>query len=1664
MVEIFNHRVLSPRTLFFLILLLFCQAFAFSGKSYSTHVISQSDNHISIRYTFAEPQINRSGDKVAAYLDGTAMAFTPGGALLPVVTDLVNIPAQKARISIQRNGAREIAVENYIVDNNPALERATDQFEFAGLYRDIAVGKIQFVACDYNATQNTLVWYDEIVVTLDFQKEEEFVRQSRKTVTADPLSGKILSGGALYKKQSSALNAAEISYNRLPESFDHVYKIVIEQTGIYKLTYQDLLDADYPVDNINPQNLALFNKGKEVAIFVKGAEDERFNQNDYLEFFGERNEKTFLSSFPDMYADPFSDKNVYWLVDKGRQGRRLVEESGGIVETRPNRYIVPFAYEETIHYEQDTHRELFGHDPEKLNRPSHEFDHWFWGGVINAVESRSFDFDLPHPLEFGSNVFIKVMMRGASIRDNRTNPIEGHQVAIWLNEEKVGEITPDQKWQGQTMATITNAGGPGLSQLNLQNGTNTLRVDMEQVGVTDITLLNWFDVTYQRKYRADENYIRFRLQQGIPTTDRIIQFEVDGFETNKIELYKLGISKVVNGQIEYFTDDSRFSSYKLTFQDQIFDQSVEYVAVTESAKKKPLSIKPYEPWKQDNPLRRLTQSDNRASLIIITGDLLLEQVDRLKRLKEQQGFEVETVTVGQIYDDFNYGIKSPLAIKTFLKYAFENWDQNNPLQYVILAGDASWDYKGRIQGSNDIVPSIMFTTDTYGAAPSDLQYALLSGDDLIPDIVVGRIPASGSVELGHYLDKVESYQNGNVPANAWRNSSLFISGFDAGSGDLEDFTNEPVFRAQNLRLINLKLPESVFAYKLNTQRNPDLENDPDFGSTRELIDYIDEGVTFINFFGHGGGAVWADEQLFILSDIANLNNRNLYPFISSMTCFTGAFENPNKEGLAESVLMVEEKGAIAVLSSSSVGWKYNDFSIQWGLHDHLWEENVTFGQAVDLMKISYLLNPVYYTEEGSGFTRGYFTLKNSMVNQYNLLGDPTLELQKPAGRITIASSNRAPAPGETVQLTFQSTLSSASGQVEVSDRQNRKYFSENIVFNGGQAPLSFNVPDSINGNILNIKAYASDGGNDANGSLAISVGNVIVTSVKTIPAAPQVGDSISFEIGVAGDQSIQSMGLNKFRAYNSVGNTGISVPMEKVSDTLYRSTADYPGFTSAGLKYFEIVIQDDNGLHRFDLQEIDITDDRPDLRVDSESIAYGGNDELQLHFDVINDTEIAAAGVVVDVYDQSGISSGVPFYRDTLSFAANEKKSLKAPIIVQDYQSFETYRVSIDPLNTLAERDENNNVVDKTLAGSHIWVDYRTGTSSNGTENDTIVVYNDWRFFLAAQALTASSVFRFEELDAQERLRNSKQKDLKYIRTHNQQDSALLRIEVKNTVTSFQQPALLSVQLDTAKYSQFELSAVSFFRFDSFLGLWVKKESTLNGTLLTTTVDGSGLFGVFSFRDNDDPVIEITANGRPLRDGMLVRSTPALALLMQDENGINLASGFKLKLDGNEVPQSEMTFPDSITNANSVSILTSPTLASGEHSLEVEISDISNNTSTQTITFNVVANFDLIVHGNYPNPFADETFVSYDLLADNVIDDLSVRIYTLSGRLIRKRMLELDETAINDDIKNVGYHELVWDGTDDDGNQVANGVYFMVLKAKYKGQVITRKLKVARLR
>ena len=1675
-----------------LVLLFISIQFVF-GANYTFKIIEQTSSYLHLKIKFDTPELTKEGNGIAARYDQAVFTLDKNNNYLPAIVKFFNLGVSTSPsvsvISVQREQKQ---VKRYSFSNDPNLKgqnlNSWVQVKYLGKMGQMPVLALTIFPVKVGANHQNITYLKSLEIAIG-KKAGVSLKKTygmAEPIRVDKTLAKALllnSSNQIYASPSAektTIAAAQTPVQKYEDwqsvlQNDIVFKLKVKEDGIYKVTYDELIQAGFPVEKIDPTHLSLYNKGREIPVYIRGEKDFSFDESDYIEFWGEKNQKTFYDKYPELYSDPFSDTNVYWLVYRPRKGLRLLEESGGITTSRNQLVISPFAFKDTLHFEQNNSAQKFGRTLSLVNRPAYEIDQYYFDTGVSAPGSIGYDFYLPNPADFGADVTVWAMLRGKSYYDAANNPLKGHQVAIKLRGKGnvarlVGQVMPQDGWKDQYEWMITNADSAvKIDQSILNNGTNRLEVDMFQSGVTDIVLLNWFNISYLHLYKADHDYLKFHVDRDffdgryVKLGDKI-QFNVDGFTKDKIDVYKLGISKIMNVEVKPVTDEkTKEFSYGLSFQDEIVDPTVQYVALTDAQKKKVLSIEAYRPWQEDDPQKSLLDASNAANYLIITHDLLRKECQRLKSFKEAQGYHVQIVTVHDIYDLFNYGIKSPLAIKDFIRYAYEHWDASTPLEYVVLVGDAAGNYRSNA----DLVPTIYYQTLKYGAAESDYQYALLEGDDYIPEVVVSRIPAGSVYDLKNYLDKLENYSF--EVSGDWVNRTLFLSGYD---GTKEYLTNKPVFRTQSLRLIHYRLPKGFFAEQINSIKNANRNPDPHFGNSRDVIDYFDQGLSYVNFVGHGGGAIWADAGLMGLQEAEQLNNGYKLPFISSMTCFTGSFGNVGRNSLGEALLLGEKKGAIAFLGSSGVGWIYNDYAIEWGLFDYLWNPDLTIGQAVNLMKIFYLANPFYYTEDSRFYTFGYGSIRRSQVSQYNLFGDPAIHIVQPKAKLDVDVDKPSALPGDQVNITINALPTDAQVQLEITDAENYKVYETQTQASADQVTIPFVVPDDLAGQTLRVKVFAQGADNNAHGELKIAVGQPLIHTITTLPADPQVMDSITFKISVfSGDDPVESMAIINLMDVDGYQNYSQAIPLKKINDSLFQSIEPFPGFTTGGKKLFDVRMETQSGQivieHR---KQLEIKDPRPDILIVPGSITWGGQSNLQLLFKVRNNSNVKINSVALACYDDK-VKQGQPFTTKSITLNGNEEKQIRINM-PQDlkYTPYHQIKIVADPDSLIDERNEVNNILQTNLFLNYLTVGPQVGTSLDNQTHQKVALTDSWQLEIPVSGIPEKTLFKFVSQNINEQFSKAHQYDLRFIPLTINGDSTGLKLEFMNSDVENKINGDLTVTLDTVQLKGLNREHVSIYRYDPTANAWMTlKTQWIAFNTLSAKITGSGLFAVFYSKDRQQPMLEITVNGRPLLSGMLVPRQPTMGILLQDANGVDLRHTVNLKIDNTDyirdgiVVNDAVSFPENAHSIKNIQITLSPDLKSGQHKLIVQAADVNGNLAEKELAFSVTQDFNIIVYGNYPNPFKDKTIISYTIESNEPIDNLSIKIYTTSGRLVRSKMLDLDETVPDDDILEPNYHELVWDGTDDDGNPVANGVYFAVIKGKYRNKVVKRLLKMARL-
>jgi hypothetical protein len=364
----------------------------------------------------------------------------------------------------------------------------------------------------------------------------------------------------------------------------------------------------------------------------------------------------------------------------------------------------------------------------------------------------------------------------------------------------------------------------------------------------------------------------------------------------------------------------------------------------------------------------------------------LSWLDDLVALREDQGLRVKVVDIEDIYDEFSYGIKSPQALKDFISYAYHNWTPPAP-GYVLLVGDGTYDPKDHwLEGDTTAyLPAYLIFVDYKGETVTDEWFVTVSGDDAIADLYIGRLPAADAAQAATMVSKIIAYESTpNTkfadPADAWEKNVLLIA--DNQRPGI-DYLYEADFAAMNDAAAEL-LP----AY-MNPQpgylgihyANAAFLNAFIFNSLNT------DGALMVNYSGHGGTQIWADEYILEADNLTGLTNTVELPFFVSMSCETGVFSYPEPwdfASLAEGLLR-SPAGAVAALMPTGMTTTDGQRILNSALFEHIFAEDIrTLGPAIAAAKQTLLANGSAAYEQVS--------------KTFLLFGDPATQLKVPLPR------------------------------------------------------------------------------------------------------------------------------------------------------------------------------------------------------------------------------------------------------------------------------------------------------------------------------------------------------------------------------------------------------------------------------------------------------------------------------------------------------------------------------------------------------------------------------------------------------------------------------------------------------------------------------------------
>jgi hypothetical protein len=297
------------------------------------------------------------------------------------------------------------------------------------------------------------------------------------------------------------------------------------------------------------------------------------------------------------------------------------------------------------------------------------------------------------------------------------------------------------------------------------------------------------------------------------------------------------------------------------------------------------------------PLSTLKDGTNQADYLVIGPREFLEAAQPLLERRRSQGLVSRAVSFEEIASEFGRGQPSAEAIRSFLAYAYHSWQQPSP-RYVLLLGDATYDPRRFLATSwASPLPALWMKT-SYLWTASDPALAAVNGDDVLPDLSIGRLPATSREQAEALVSKLL----------AWEDSGQGLGGNAVLVADNPDVAGD--FEAD---------VEDIRASYLSGRTTTTLKVREMGSATRPaILDSFDEGASLVSYVGHGGTAVWASENVWNSWDTPSLQAQSRQPLVLTMNCLNGYFVAPNFDALSEALLKAEGRGAIAAISPSGL--------------------------------------------------------------------------------------------------------------------------------------------------------------------------------------------------------------------------------------------------------------------------------------------------------------------------------------------------------------------------------------------------------------------------------------------------------------------------------------------------------------------------------------------------------------------------------------------------------------------------------------------------------------------------------------------------------------------------------------------------------------------------
>ena len=790
------------------------------------------------------------------------------------------------------------------------------------------------------------------------------------------------------------------------------YRMGIVKTGVYKLTYDDLVEMGVDPAQVDPARIGIFGNYdgllpeanekpapddlNENSIYIKGESDGKFDREDYILFYASGaltwKYNIFTGRF-DHTTNIYADTVFYFFTPDKGTGKRIVQEEN-------------LSLDPTVTVNTFIDYKLHEEEKENLLKSGRE---WFGERFTGDTTERSFSFEFPN-IRTDRPVYLHFQMAGRNFIPSYFDVFAGDKRV--LDSVVINKVSPSSAnyaiLQKRKTTFLTND-----DQINI-------RVKYYSDDPNSIAWLNFIELNAERDLIFSGGQMGFRDPHA-SASGNIARFNVRGKIQNATVW---DISDIHNPkEVEYKTDADTlyFTQHTDELKDFVIFDGSEYYTPVE-----------YVPVPNQD-LHSITQ----VNLVIISPEKLLAQAQRIADLhQENDGLQYVIVTPQQVYNEFSSGSQDISAIRNFMRMLWKRDAFDSTPGYLFLFGDASFDYKYRVPENTNLVPTYesenslretqSFVTDDYFGLLDDNEGSASSGD---LDIGIGRFPVSTPEQAATVVNKVEHYMSKDLTVmRDWRTKLCFV----ADDGD----KNLHLKQANNLIDIADTLHPGFNINKIFSDAYPKVkipggERFPEVN--KQINKQVESGSLIMNYTGHGGLIGWSNELILDVPTIRAYDNIDNLPLFITATCEFSRFDNPEFVSAGEYVILNEKGGGIGLLTTTRLAYAHANIQVNMRVYQNLLKredgQRPRLGDIVRMSKIP----------------------SNKNFLNFVLLGDPALRLAYPHYDImTNSLTNKSTgAVADTVNALSQVTV---SGEV-VDESGNRV---EN--FNGYIYPKVYDKP------------------------------------------------------------------------------------------------------------------------------------------------------------------------------------------------------------------------------------------------------------------------------------------------------------------------------------------------------------------------------------------------------------------------------------------------------------------------------------------------------------------------------------------------------------------------------------------------------------------------------